>query len=83
VTPFAGNGANLAITDAWDLATKLCESTSFSDAMEEFDELVIPRAKAVLDQSHLLAVAVHSQGWKFWIFTWVVWGINSLFGSKD
>ena len=83
VTPFAGNGANLAIADAWDLAAKLCGSTSFSEAVQEFDAVAIPRAKSVLDQSHLLVGAVLSKGWKFWMFTWVVWGLNLLFGSKD
>jgi 2-polyprenyl-6-methoxyphenol hydroxylase-like FAD-dependent oxidoreductase len=83
VTPFAGNGANLALADAWDLATKLRESSSFSEAVLQFDAVAIPRAKSVINQSHFLVSAIHSRGWKFWIFTWVMRGVNLLFGSKD
>lgn len=83
VTPFAGNGANLAIADAWDLATKLLESPSFSEAVGKFDAVAIGRANSVLRTSHLLAGAVHSTGWKFYLFSWFVWGLNLLVGSND
>ncbi|KAF4968120.1 hypothetical protein FZEAL_10434, partial [Fusarium zealandicum] len=37
VTPFAGYGANLALSDAWDLAEQLVAGDSLSEAVTEYD----------------------------------------------
>jgi 2-polyprenyl-6-methoxyphenol hydroxylase-like FAD-dependent oxidoreductase len=52
VSPFAGNGANLALKDGCDLAEKLCHSQSMGDAVKAYDKSSLPRANATLKTSH-------------------------------
>ncbi|KAI6766164.1 hypothetical protein HG530_007234 [Fusarium avenaceum] len=51
VSPFAGYGANLALSDAWDLAEQFCHSSSIENAVAAYDELSVPRARKVLEGS--------------------------------
>jgi len=64
VSPFAGNGANLALKDGWDLAEKLCQSESLDQAVSAYDKLSVPRAQATLKTSHQRIDFVHYTGIK-------------------
>jgi len=68
VTAFAGNGANLALMDAWDLADQFCRSNSIHDAITRFHDLSIPRAKRTLRFSHFAIYMAHSCGLIQWLF---------------
>ncbi|KAM0232669.1 hypothetical protein ACHAP5_010676 [Fusarium lateritium] len=51
VSPFAGFGANLALSDAWDLAEQFCKCSSMEYAVAAYDGLSVPRARNVLERS--------------------------------
>jgi 2-polyprenyl-6-methoxyphenol hydroxylase-like FAD-dependent oxidoreductase len=68
VTPFAGNGANMALCDGWDLAHLLCVSSSAREAITRYDELVEPRSRKVWKQSHFNMDVGHSTGLKMWLY---------------
>jgi 2-polyprenyl-6-methoxyphenol hydroxylase-like FAD-dependent oxidoreductase len=69
VSPFAGNGANLALCDGWDLAEQLTKASSVGEGLEAYDSMVVPRSRGVLRQSHISIRAAHSTGWEstLWI----------------
>jgi 2-polyprenyl-6-methoxyphenol hydroxylase-like FAD-dependent oxidoreductase len=77
VTPFAGAGACLALSDGWDLAEQLVKHVKFEDALKAYDELSIPRAKNVLRMSHFTIKFGHGKGW--WTQVLVI-GFKILFG---
>ncbi len=77
VTPFAGSGACLALSDGWDLAEQLCKYEKFEDAVKAYDELSVSRAKGVLKASHFVIKFVHATGWLAWF---LVSGVKILFG---
>ena len=52
VSPFAGNGANLALKDGWDLAESLCTRTSLQEAISAYDNLGFARAADAVRTSH-------------------------------
>lgn len=68
VSPFAGYGANLALKDGWDLATKLCGSSSLAEAVAAYDSVSVPRAAKVLKSSRWRIDMGHSTGLKFRFF---------------
>ncbi|KAI3322782.1 FAD/NAD(P)-binding domain-containing protein [Xylariaceae sp. AK1471] len=68
VSPFAGNGANLALKDGWDLAEQLCQSNSLKSAMMTYDKLSVPRAIATLKSSHWRIKAGHAMGLGYWTY---------------
>ncbi|CAG9953369.1 unnamed protein product [Clonostachys rosea f. rosea IK726] len=65
VSPFAGNGANLALKDGWDLAVKLWEHSTVREAVESYDKLAFPRAITTLKSSHQRMGIAHATGLKF------------------
>jgi 2-polyprenyl-6-methoxyphenol hydroxylase-like FAD-dependent oxidoreductase len=67
VTPFAGNGANMALCDGWDLAEQLLKSASVEEAVKMYDDIVVPRANKVVKQSHIAIAIGHSQGWRLYL----------------
>jgi len=67
VSPFAGNGANLAFSDACDLSEALLDATCLEDAVKAYDRKSVPRAAAVIKQSHTTIWMSHSAGWIWWI----------------
>lgn len=76
VSPFAGNGANLALMDGWDLAEQLCKvghDGKFSRALEEYDALSVPRAKKAVDMSHRSIAMAHATGWRLYFSLWLLW----------
>ncbi|KAI5458964.1 putative monooxygenase [Mariannaea sp. PMI_226] len=80
VSPFAGNGANLALTDGWDLATQLCQSSTLEEAVSAYDKLAVPRAARTLKSSHNRMGIAHCTGFKFTMWkkafevgNWMMW----------
>lgn len=67
VSPFAGNGANMALCDGWDLAEQLLNSASVEEAVKKYDDIVVPRANRVIKQSHVAIAMAHSQGWRLYL----------------
>ena len=77
VTPFAGAGACLALSDGWDLAEQLVKNERLEAALKAYDELSIPRAKKILKFSHFTIRFGHAKGWWTWV---LVVGFKILFG---
>lgn len=80
VSPFAGNGANLAMMDAWDLAEQLSTNETLGDALKAYDAVSMPRAKTVIRNSHMTIMVAHSTGWKLMLFSFVLKLINRIKG---
>ncbi|KAK9423736.1 hypothetical protein SUNI508_13908 [Seiridium unicorne] len=68
VSPFGGNGANLALRDGWDLANCLCQGNGLEQGVKEYDKLSGPRASATLSSSHHRIAMGHSTGVWYWVF---------------
>lgn len=68
VSPFAGNGANLAMMDGWDLAEQMCKSSSLRAALVSYDRLSVPRARSTVKMSHMNITVGHSQGWRLFFY---------------
>lgn len=68
VSPFAGNGANMALNDGWDMARQLCEADSLADAVRGYDAVVVPRSTKVLRRSHLNIAIAHAAGIRAWFY---------------
>lgn len=64
MSPFAGNGANMALCDAWDLSEQLCRSETVEQALKAYDILSMPRSSKAIDMSHWSISLLHSQGLK-------------------
>ncbi|KAF2104744.1 FAD/NAD(P)-binding domain-containing protein [Rhizodiscina lignyota] len=62
VSPFAGNGANMALMDAFDLAECLCGQPSIEQAVNVYDKRSMPRCSATVKMSHFTIGLVHSTG---------------------
>ncbi|PKY07890.1 putative monooxygenase [Aspergillus campestris IBT 28561] len=59
-SPLAGNGANVALKDGYDLAEQLCKASSMHDAVSQFDRESVPRAFRTLDRSHERIASAHT-----------------------
>lgn len=68
LSPFAGYGANLALSDAWDLAQALCGSEDLDTAVRAYDEKSVTRAEVVVKRSRRMLKLGHSEGWRLWLF---------------
>lgn len=66
VSPFAGNGANMALKDGVDLARQICASQSMEEALVAYDKLAMPRAEKTLKQSHQRIGQAHCTGWYYY-----------------
>jgi 2-polyprenyl-6-methoxyphenol hydroxylase-like FAD-dependent oxidoreductase len=68
VSPFAANGANLALLDGYDLAECLCSHATIEEAIQVYDRRSLPRAARSLRNSHVSIAIVHSKGlmWAFY-----------------
>lgn len=78
VSPFAGNGANLALRDGWDLATQLCHGKGLDEAVAWYDKLAVPRAERTLKSSHNRMGIAHCTGVKYALLRGAV-GVGSWF----
>ncbi|KAF2250887.1 FAD/NAD(P)-binding domain-containing protein [Trematosphaeria pertusa] len=82
VSPFAGNGANLALMDGWDFAESLVQSESLEEAVGRYDKLTVGRAKRVIAMSHFSIRVMHATGWWLWFWMGVLRVIRFLFFKK-
>ncbi|USW55559.1 Putative FAD-binding domain, FAD/NAD(P)-binding domain superfamily [Septoria linicola] len=68
VSPFAGNGANMALMDGVSLSKALCEEDSIARAVAVFDKESNPRCTKAWRISHVVIRIFHAQG----IFLWFI-----------
>ena len=69
VSPFAGNGANMALIDSWDLAKAVVQNNALQDTVGAFDVEMLPRCQTVLNESRRNIGVAHAVGWYGW-FCW-------------
>ncbi|KAJ3525217.1 hypothetical protein NM208_g11733 [Fusarium decemcellulare] len=79
VSPFAGFGANLALSDAWDLAEQLCKGASLKECVSAYDNLAVPRAMKILKDSRARLKSGHSTGFQYWMF-WALMMVGKFVG---
>ncbi|KAF2470134.1 FAD/NAD(P)-binding domain-containing protein, partial [Lindgomyces ingoldianus] len=79
VSPFAGNGANLAIMDGWAFAEALVQSTDAEEALKRYDGVAVRKAEKVVRMSHFVIRVAHSGGWALWGWMWVLRLLRLLF----
>jgi 2-polyprenyl-6-methoxyphenol hydroxylase-like FAD-dependent oxidoreductase len=79
VSPFAGNGANMALMDGWDLAEQLIKADSFEKGVKAYDRIALPRSKKILKQSHVAINVAHSTGFWYWFYTALLRCVRFLF----
>ncbi|KAF5597620.1 dna mismatch repair msh6 [Fusarium subglutinans] len=72
VSPFAGNGANMALADGWDLAGFLSTSDSIGNAVAAYDKVSVPRAQKTLNSSHWRISIANLKGIAFAIFRCII-----------
>ncbi|KAF5976403.1 monooxygenase, FAD-binding protein [Fusarium bulbicola] len=72
VSPFAGNGANMALADGWDLAGFLPTSDSIRNAVAAYDKVSVPRAQKTLNSSHWRISIANLEGIAFAIFRCII-----------
>lgn len=68
MSPFAGNGANMALMDGWDLAEQLCKSGSLVAALSAYDSSSMPRSRSAIRMSHWSIDMAHAQGWRLVLY---------------
>ena len=69
MSPFAGNGANMAIMDGYQLADQLVHAKNIHTAIKSYDDLSIPRSTTAINMSRRSISIGHSQG--IWKYMWV------------
>jgi 2-polyprenyl-6-methoxyphenol hydroxylase-like FAD-dependent oxidoreductase len=67
VSPFAGNGANMALCDGWELASALLQAPNAAEGVENYDKLVVSQRNRIITQSHIAIAIGHSEGWRLWL----------------
>ena len=78
VSPFAGNGANMALIDGWDLVRGLVGRGGVEEGVREFEREMVPRTGKVLKQSHFNIEVGHAVGWRAWVYWGVLRGLGLL-----
>lgn len=68
LSPFAGYGANLGLSDAWDLAEQLAKGDSLAEAIAAYDDISFPRATKVVTGARQRLRAGHSTGVRYLFF---------------
>ena len=63
MSPFAGNGANMALMDGLELAEHFCKSTSLDSALARYDSSSMARSKSAIRMSHWAISLAHARGW--------------------
>lgn len=81
VSPFAGNGANMALRDGWDLAESLVSAVELQEGVNEYDKRSMPRSLDTLKMSRWGITMAHSQGWRLWAFMCVMKVLGWWFGT--
>lgn len=73
VSPFAGNGANMALKDGVDLAQQLCGALTRDEAVAAYDKLALPRANKTLQQSRQRIGHSHCTGLYYYSLRGMLW----------
>jgi 2-polyprenyl-6-methoxyphenol hydroxylase-like FAD-dependent oxidoreductase len=81
MSPFAGNGANMALMDGIDLATELCMADSVASAILLFDAKSMPRSRRAIQQSHWSISLAHATGLKLAFWKIILRVVNLFFGN--
>ncbi|KAK5202643.1 hypothetical protein LTR47_011571 [Exophiala xenobiotica] len=81
VSPFAGNGANLAIMDGWDLAASLRKAEYLENAIAMYDKIAVPRAQKILTMSRWTIDILHATGLRLILYKIVIKIMSSITGS--
>ena len=81
VSPYAGNGANMALCDGWDLAEKLGAASTLGEGIRAYDALVVPRANRVLKFSHFNIRVAHAGAWGLWCYMLLFRFMKLVFGK--
>ncbi|CAF1319925.1 unnamed protein product [Rotaria magnacalcarata] len=69
MSPFTGNGTNMATMDGYQLAEQMILAKHLSTAVQTYDDLCIPRSIKAIKMSHRTNAIGHSQG--IWKYMWV------------
>jgi 2-polyprenyl-6-methoxyphenol hydroxylase-like FAD-dependent oxidoreductase len=80
MSPFAGNGANMALMDGLELAERICTSKSLEAALAGYDASSISRSKSAVRVSHWVISMAHAQGWMltmYMLLVKIVWFLGS------
>ncbi|ATY58891.1 Aromatic-ring hydroxylase [Cordyceps militaris] len=72
LSPFAGYGANLGLSDAWDLAEQLAKGPSLEEAIRAYDAISFPRASKIVRGARGRLRAGHSTGLRYLVFMFVL-----------
>lgn len=68
ISPFSGNGANMALLDGWELGVQFAKFQSLSEALAEYDKSSIPRCQSALNMSRWSIDMAHAMGWKLFFY---------------
>lgn len=79
MSPFAGNGANMALMDGVELAEQICQAESLDSALTGYDTSSTPRSKSAIRMSHWVIAMAHAQGWKLTLYIFLLRIIRFLF----
>jgi 2-polyprenyl-6-methoxyphenol hydroxylase-like FAD-dependent oxidoreductase len=72
MSPFAGNGANMALLDGWELAEQLCRSATLTAALATYDKSSMPRSQSAIRISHWSISMAHATGLKLFTYKLVL-----------
>lgn len=82
VSPFAGNGANMALMDGLDLAAELCKAATLQQAVQAYDNKSVPRSTRTRKQSHYAIALGHAMGWRLTLYTMLLRVVNFVLSLK-
>lgn len=83
MSPFSGNGANMALMDAVVLAKQLAGRGSVRMAIEEFDKESMPRSRKAIDKSKWVIPVLHSEGLTYWLLRALFAMLSSMLWLKS
>lgn len=82
MSPFSGNGANMALLDAVELAKQLSSCASIRTAIDDFDVESAPRSQKSIDRSFWVIRLLHLKGITFWLFRALLAVVSLLAGLR-
>jgi 2-polyprenyl-6-methoxyphenol hydroxylase-like FAD-dependent oxidoreductase len=83
VSPFSGNGANMAMLDGWDLAEQFARNISMDTALETYDGRSMPRSTSAVRQSHWAIDMMHATGLKLAVYRALLWLVGLVMRWKQ